>query len=77
MTDRDKTKIRNMRKDGRGYAEIADSLGLSKNTVKSFCHPAVPDGVLRASGTRLAPTEPEARPRGHRHHDEHLHALRP
>lgn len=37
MTETEKTSIRNMREDGRGYAEIAGSLGLSKNTVKSFC----------------------------------------
>ncbi|MCE5342800.1 MAG: RNA polymerase subunit sigma-70 [Eubacteriales bacterium] len=37
MTDSQKERINYMRLDGESYATIADSLGLSRNTVKSFC----------------------------------------
>jgi hypothetical protein len=32
-----KEQIRRMRQDGSGYSRIAQSLGLSENTVKSYC----------------------------------------
>ncbi len=37
MTDRQKDRIRQMRADGYGYMKIAQELGISENTVKSFC----------------------------------------
>ena len=37
MTNGEKVQIVQMRKRGLGYAEIARSLGLSVNTVKSYC----------------------------------------
>lgn len=37
MTDRQKDRIRQMRADGFGYMKIAQELGISENTVKSFC----------------------------------------
>jgi uncharacterized protein YjcR len=37
MTDTQKQFIREMRRAGLSYAAIADSAGLSQNTVKSFC----------------------------------------
>ena len=37
MTTSQKARISQMRLDGESYAAIADALGLSRNTVKSFC----------------------------------------
>ena len=37
MTNGEKARIAQMRKRGLGYAEIARSLGMSVNTVKSYC----------------------------------------
>ena len=37
MTNSQKERISQMRMDGESYAAIADVLGLSRNTVKSFC----------------------------------------
>ena len=37
MTPDEKSRLSVMRKAGQSYAEIADALGLSKNTVKTFC----------------------------------------
>ena len=37
MTDREKEKIRFWRGEGIGYGTIAERLGISENTVKSFC----------------------------------------
>ena len=37
MTDTQKDRIRQMKADGFGYIKIARELGLSENTVKSFC----------------------------------------
>ncbi|MBQ8233144.1 MAG: helix-turn-helix domain-containing protein [Lachnospiraceae bacterium] len=37
MTNKDKEKIRYWRKEGLGYGKIAARLGISENTVKSFC----------------------------------------
>ena len=40
MTDAQKEKIRYWRMEGLGYGGIAARLGLSENTVKSFCNSA-------------------------------------
>ena len=37
MTENQKTRIEDMRGEGYGYIRIAQTLGLSENTVKSFC----------------------------------------
>jgi len=37
MTGIQKQNIQNMRRQGLGYAHIASALGISKNTVKTFC----------------------------------------
>ena len=37
MTDNQKTQIAKLRAAGQGYGSIARTLGLSQNTVKSFC----------------------------------------
>lgn len=37
MTDEQKQQITTMRRDGAGYGKIAVILGISINTVKSFC----------------------------------------
>ena len=47
MTTSEKAMIAQMRRDGASMTEIADKLGLPRNTVKSFC---------RRSGTEPTPT---------------------
>lgn len=37
MTEGQKTQIANLRGEGYGYVRIAQALGISENTVKSFC----------------------------------------
>lgn len=37
MTDEQKTKIAEMRNSGVSYVKIGEALGISKNTVKTFC----------------------------------------
>ena len=37
MTDNQKAQIINLRAAGNGYGSIAQTLGISLNTVKSFC----------------------------------------
>ena len=37
MTDYQKSLIDTMRRDGCGYAKIAQAIGVSDNTVKSYC----------------------------------------
>lgn len=37
MNTEQKSRITSLRKEGYGYARIAQALGLSKNTVKSYC----------------------------------------
>ena len=37
MTDEQHQKITNLRAAGNGYKKISNVLGLSENTVKSFC----------------------------------------
>ena len=37
MTDRQEEQVRRMKAGGCGYVKIARELGLSENTVKSFC----------------------------------------
>ena len=37
MTDEDRMRIVELRKEENGYKRIAQLLGLSENTIKSFC----------------------------------------
>ena len=37
MTEEQKTAIQDLRSKGEGYKKIAQELGLSENTIKSFC----------------------------------------
>ena len=37
MTDEQKNTIQDLRSKGEGYKKIAQTLGLSENTIKSFC----------------------------------------
>ena len=37
MTEEQKTKIQQLRQRGMGYIRIAQALGISENTIKSFC----------------------------------------
>ncbi len=49
MTEQQKKSIRNLRRAGLSYAAIGEAMGLSANTVKSFCRresidrPVLPD----------------------------------
>ena len=55
MTDRQEERIREMKAGGYGYMRIAQELGLSENTVKSFCRRK---GISRAAaGTAVPPAE--------------------
>lgn len=66
MTNGEKVQIGHMRKRGLGYTEIARSLGLSVNTVKSYCqrsgvkplakNTVQPDDVCRQCGCVLKHT---------------------
>ena len=49
MTNGEKVQIGQMRKRGLGYTEIALSLGMSVNTVKSYCQRNGLKGAVRAS----------------------------
>ena len=75
MTPDEKNRLTALRKAGRSYTEIADTLGISKNTVKTFCrrnglNPEVeshPVEVIPASTTdRLCPHcgKPVVQPQG-------------
>lgn len=52
MTGIQKDRIREMKADGHGYVAIARELGLSENTVKSFCRR---NGLNRAAEDTAAP----------------------
>ena len=68
MTKQQKEKIIKMRRDGFSYSRISTALGISENTVKSFCRrnnlgssytklPVKKDGIFcRQCGTPLAQT---------------------
>ena len=51
MTGEQKQSIQNMRRQGLSYAKIADSLGISVNTVKSFCRRSRLNAVDTSSDT--------------------------
>lgn len=43
MNDKQKVKIQELRLQGAGYRKIAKEMGLSENTIKSYCrrHPLI------------------------------------
>lgn len=49
MTDTQKSQIVKLREMGMGYTAIAKTLGISENTVKSFCRRNKLNGVAAAS----------------------------
>ncbi len=59
MTSDEKSRLTALRKAGRSYTEIADALGISKNTVKTFCRrnglspevEIIPEEILSTSTT--------------------------
>lgn len=46
MTNQQKEKIREMRKSGQSYANISSDLGISENTIKSYCRRNGISGVV-------------------------------
>ena len=54
MTEEQKTQIANLRGEGYGYVRIAQALGISENTVKSFCRRKKLAGRAVASQTMPA-----------------------
>ena len=63
MTDTQKDRIRQMKADGFGYIKIARELGLSENTVKSFCRREGLNAVADMEGPPVdsAPPRPPMR----------------
>ena len=55
MTKDEKSRIAAMRRDGMGYTKIALELGLSENTVKSYCR----RNGLRKEAMLAAQTAPD------------------
>lgn len=53
MNDIQKDRIREMRAGGYGYVKIARELGLSENTVKSFCRRKGLNGAVAAETAAL------------------------
>ncbi len=56
MTDMEKEKIDALRRDGAGYKNIAEQLGLSVNTVKSYCRRNQTTGKPMNTGEHICPT---------------------
>ena len=54
MTNSQKERISHMRLNGESYAGIAYALGLSRNTVKSFCLRTSAPNPMRKRSFRLA-----------------------
>lgn len=52
MTTQEKTLLVSYRKNGYGYKKIADLMGLSENTVKTYCKRNNLAGTLAGSGPR-------------------------
>lgn len=53
MTDEQKEMINKLRNDGIGYKKIARVLGMSDNTVKSYCHRNGLAGVMKAPTQKI------------------------
>lgn len=54
MTDEQRQKITNLRTAGNGYKKIGKLLGLSENTVKSFCQRRKLGGVVGEFNVEVA-----------------------
>jgi len=54
MTDEQRMQITTLREEGIGYKKIAQTLGLSENTIKSFCQ------RRKLGGIAIQTTEPES-----------------
>ena len=54
MTNEQKSKVTDLRKQGYGYASIGSTLGLSKDSVKSFCRRSGLTGLGNANDTKPA-----------------------
>ena len=54
MTDEQRQQITNLRTAGNGYKKIGKLLGLSENTVKSFCQRRKLGGAVVNSNTEVA-----------------------
>lgn len=54
MTDEQRQKIINLRASGIGYKKISKLLGLSENTVKSFCQRRKLGGAVVKSSVEVA-----------------------
>ena len=54
MTNQQKQLIETMRKQGISYIRIAESLGVSENTIKSYCQRNNLGGIRAGSDTRAA-----------------------
>lgn len=57
MTDEQKHQIADMRKNGYGYAAIAEVLGISKNTIKTYCNRNGLAGVRQKTHRLILPEE--------------------
>ena len=53
MTDEQRQKIINLRAAGNGYKKISKPLGLSENTMKSFCQRRKLGGVVPKSNAEV------------------------
>lgn len=53
MTDEQKMQITKLRADGYGYIRVAQMLGISENTVKSFCRRYNLTGKVATEVTRI------------------------
>lgn len=54
MTNEQKVQIAEMRKQGLGYIKIAQHLGISENTIKSFCRRNKLAGTMTANDAEAA-----------------------
>ncbi len=55
MTDEQKTKIISLRREGLGYTAVAKRIGISKDTVKSFCRRNGLTGEMAVRGQECQP----------------------
>ena len=53
MNDTQRKQIRQLREEGKSYAGIASLLGLSENTIKTFCKRNGLGGVMAVTGASV------------------------
>jgi len=56
VTAEQKAKIADMRKNGYGYSAIGQALGISKNTIKTYCNRNGLSGVRQEKNKLVMPT---------------------